>query len=227
GANYVDSGALSGLGTKALVPGADCPDSATLIPSTVWNQHGGEPGRYDAALCMFEINNAYPLRRDLKYRKRNGFYGGMLDSVLTLRAILAVGSYDYVIDFIFHQNGVMETRLMSTGFIMGNVFRAVERQYGFRIEETLTANLHHHMFHLKVDLDVSGTSNRYETLNVEPMETKLCWDKSRDYAQTKFTTHLKRTEQEALYKYDFNHPKYHIVHNDARRNQWGEKRAFR
>ncbi|RUS68677.1 hypothetical protein EGW08_023561 [Elysia chlorotica] len=91
------------------------------------------------------------------------------------RTILVVGNYDYVIDFIFHQNGVIETRLMSTGYIQGNVFRAVERQYGFRLEETLTANLHHHMFHLKVDLDVSGTSNRYETLNVEPMATKICW----------------------------------------------------
>ncbi|KAK3729832.1 hypothetical protein RRG08_058151 [Elysia crispata] len=225
--DYVDSGALSGMGSKALVPGGDCPDSSTLIGSTVWNQHGDEPGRYDAVFCMFEINNGYPLRRHLSYGKPSGYYGGMLDSVLTLRSILTVGNYDYVIDFIFHQNGALETKLMSTGFIQGNVFRVVERKYGFRLEETLTGNLHHHMFNLKVDLDVAGTSNRYETLNVEPMDTKICWDKTKGYAQTKFTTDLKQTEQEALYKFNFDHPKYHIVHNNDKRNKWGEKKAFR
>ncbi|KAK3757037.1 hypothetical protein RRG08_041813 [Elysia crispata] len=226
-ADYVDSGAISGLGNKALVPGGDCPHSATLINSTVWSQHEDQPGRYDASFCVFEINNGYPLRRHLAYSRHNGYYGGMLDSVLTLRTILTVGNYDYSIDFIFHQNGVLETRLMSTGFIMGNVFREMESLYGFRLEESLTGNVHHHIFHLKVDLDVAGTSNRYETINVEPMDTQLCWDKSRAYAQTKVSTDLKQTEQAALYKFDFDHPKYHIVHNDAERNDWGERRAYR
>ena len=36
-------------------------------------------------------------------------------SFLLGRSILVVGNYDYVIDFIFHQNGALETRLMSTG----------------------------------------------------------------------------------------------------------------
>lgn len=225
--DYVDSGALSGMGSKALVPGGDCPDSATLIGSTVWNQHGDSPGRYDATFCIFEINNGYPLRRHLSYEKPSGYYGGMLDSVLTLRSILTVGNYDYVIDFIFHQNGALETRLMSTGFIQGNLYREVERLYGFRLEEELTGNLHHHMFNLKADLDIGGTSNRYETLNVEPMDTTICWDRSRQYAQTKITSDLKETEQEALYNFDFDHPKYHIVYNNASRNDWGEKRAFR
>ncbi|GFS04198.1 amine oxidase [Elysia marginata] len=100
-----------------------CPiDRGYLITiDTVWNQHGDEPGRYDAAFCLFEINNGYPLRRHLSYEKPKGYYGGMLDSVLTLRSILTVGNYDYVIDFIFHQNGALETKFMSTGIAI-NVF---------------------------------------------------------------------------------------------------------
>ncbi|GFO23001.1 amine oxidase [Plakobranchus ocellatus] len=191
------------------------------------NQHAAEPGRYDAVFCLFEHNNGYPLRRHLEYSKPLGYYGGMLDSVLTLRSALVVGNYDYIIDFIFHQNGALETRLMSTGYIQSNVFRDVERLYGFRIEENILGNLHHHIFHLKADLDVGGRSNRYETLNFERMDTHLTWNASLPYSQTKFSTSLKRKEQDALYDFDFEHPKDHIVYNNANENKWGEKRAYR
>ncbi|GFN86342.1 amine oxidase [Plakobranchus ocellatus] len=225
--DYIDSGVLSGLGTKALVPGGDCPETATLISYFVLNQHGPGVGKYDAAFCLFEHNNGYPLRRHLYYYKPDGFYSGMLDSVLTLRAALTVGNYDYIIDFIFHQNGALETRLMSTGYILGNMYKDVERLYGFQIEESLMGNLHHHMFHLKADLDVLGTSNRYETLNIERIDTHLSWNKSHPYTQSKFTSSLKQTEMEALYHFDFEHPKDHIVFNNAVRNRWGGQRAFR
>lgn len=223
-ANYVDSG--EALFSRALVRGGDCPDSATLIPYSVWNQNGEEPGQYDSGFCMFEHNNNYPLRRHLTYPRPYGFYGGMLDSVLTLRSIIVVANYDYVVDFIFHQNGALEVRLMSTGYIQGNFYREIERKYGVRLEETLTGNLHHHIFHIKADLDVSGTSNRYETLNIVPEDTKLSWDSSRNFSQAMFVPDLKRTELEALYKYDINKPKYHIVHNNDVKNKWGERKAY-
>ena len=57
---------------------------------TVWSQHEDQPGRYDASFCVFEINNGYPLRRHLAYSRHNGYYGGMLDSVLTLRSVCSV-----------------------------------------------------------------------------------------------------------------------------------------
>ncbi|GFR99950.1 amine oxidase [Elysia marginata] len=82
---FVGRSVFSSLGSKALVPGADCPDTATLIPITVWNQHGEEPGEYASAFCMFEHNNGYPLSRHLSYAKPDGYYSGMQDSVLILR----------------------------------------------------------------------------------------------------------------------------------------------
>ncbi|GFR77408.1 amine oxidase, partial [Elysia marginata] len=90
-------------------------------------------------------------------------------------SIMVVGNYDYVLDFIFHQNGALETRLMSTGYIQSNFYRTVERDFGVKIQETITGNLHHHMFNLKADLDVSGTSNRYETLDIQRMDATLSW----------------------------------------------------
>ena len=59
---------------------------------------------FERAICVFEQNTGVPLRRHLSYSRRQGaFYGGMSDSVLTVRSILTIGNYDYVVDFVFHQ----------------------------------------------------------------------------------------------------------------------------
>lgn len=87
-----------------------------LHPQTFTGQAVAEPVELVRSFCLFENNNGYPLRRHLSYSQSEGaFYGGMLDSVLVLRSIVTVVNYDYVLDFMFHQNGALETRVMSTG----------------------------------------------------------------------------------------------------------------
>uniref|UniRef100_A0A2C9KQC4 Amine oxidase n=1 Tax=Biomphalaria glabrata TaxID=6526 RepID=A0A2C9KQC4_BIOGL len=114
--DFVDSGVLIGSHSKSMVPGGDCPESATFINQSFSGQSVDEPIELSKAICLFENNNGYPLRRHLSYStSEGGFYGGMLDSVLTFRSIITIVNYDYVFDFIFHQNGVIETRVMSTG----------------------------------------------------------------------------------------------------------------
>ena len=87
-----------------------------LPPQSFMGETVSDPVQLDRAWCMFENNNGHPLRRHLSYSQGEGaFYSGMLDSVLVLRSILTIVNYDYVLDYIFHQNGVIETRVMSTG----------------------------------------------------------------------------------------------------------------
>ena len=47
------------------------------------------------------------------------------------------------------------------------------------------------------------------------------------YRQTKFQRHLYNTENEAVYKFNFDTPKYHIVHNDMERTDYAVPRAYR
>lgn len=47
------------------------------------------------------------------------------------------------------------------------------------------------------------------------------------YRQTKFQRHLYNTEKEAVYKFNFDTPKYHIVHNDLKRTVHDVPRAYR
>ena len=64
-------------------------------------------------------------------------------------------------------------RAMSTGYILGTFYRKQEEPYGFRLDEHIQANIHHHTFHFKADLDIGGTSNRYETLDISQETVQL------------------------------------------------------
>jgi len=225
--DFVDSGALIGIHSKSLVPGADCPDTATFMNQSFMGETVSDPVQLDRAWCMFENNNGHPLRRHLSYSQGEGaFYSGMLDSVLVLRSILTIVNYDYVLDYIFHQNGVIETRVMSTGYIFPSVYTSKENPYGFRIEERLAGNLHHHLFHFKADIDIQGTSNRYETLDIVPDTTRLEMN-DLEYHQTKFNRNLKSTEKQSIFDYDFTKPKYHIFHNNAVKSKHNAMKGFR
>lgn len=225
--DFVDSGALIGTHSKSLVPGGDCPQSSTFVNQTFSGQTLDNVVEIPRAFCLFENNNGYPLRRHLAFSQSEGaFYNGMLDSVLTLRSALTVVNYDYIVDFIFHQNGVLEHRIMSTGYIFPSFFTAAERPYGFQIAENVVGSLHHHIFHYKVDIDISGTSNRYETLDIKNEQVTLR-AMPRKYYQNRFERSLKKTEKEALYKYDFDTPKYHVVHNNDVKTPYDEIKAYR
>ncbi|XP_005100001.2 putative amine oxidase [copper-containing] [Aplysia californica] len=226
--DFVDSGALIGSHSKSLVPGGDCPETATFINQTFSGQSTSEPVELARSFCLFENNNGYPLRRHLSYSQAEGaFYGGMMDSALVLRSALTIVNYDYIMDYIFHQNGVVETRVMSTGYILPSFYTSLEDPYGFEIEDKLLGNIHHHIFHFKADLDIMGTSNRYETLDIVPEAVDMRTVPGRKYHQTKYVRNLRKNEKEALYKYDFDTPKYHVVHNNAKKTKYNAIKAYR
>ncbi|KAK0049904.1 amine oxidase [copper-containing] [Biomphalaria pfeifferi] len=226
--NYVVSGPMVDQQVRSLVPGADCPETATLISQPIFNMLGDSTSVNYTTFCLFEHNNGIPLRRHLSYTVADGgFYGGMLDSVLVLRSALTISNDDYIIDFIFHQNGVLETTVITTGYILGNVYSEAEGRYGFRIGENLLGNLHHQMFHFKVDLDVAGTQNMYKTLDIQREVVARSDDASKDWVQNKIVSQLKTSELDAVHLYSFDLPKYHIVFNNFSQNAYSENRGYR
>ncbi|KAL8606748.1 hypothetical protein ACOMHN_018782 [Nucella lapillus] len=226
--NFVDSGALIGTHSKSLIPGVDCPERATFLNVSFFGEGSEVPTALERAQCVFEQDTGVPLRRHLSYSRDEGsFYGGMADSVLIVRSILTIVNYDYVIDYIFHQSGAIECRAISTGYILSTSYLPDEAPYGFRLNEHITGNLHHHMFHFKADLDIGGTSNRYETLDISQEAVQLRQAYQKTYKQIKFQRHLYNMENDATYKYDFSKPMYHIVHNEQKQTKYGVPRAYR
>ncbi|KAH9505426.1 hypothetical protein Btru_057251 [Bulinus truncatus] len=226
--NYADSASVVGLQYRSLIPGGDCPDTATLVNQTFYNQYGDSPTVNYVTFCLFEHNNGLPLRRHLSYTFGEGsFYGGMLDSVLILRTALTVVNYDYIVDFIFHQNGVLETRLMASGYIQASFYHDAERPYGFHLGENILGNIHHHMINFKVDLDIAGTANRYQTLDIQLDKVNRSDDPSKEFYQNKIVQTLKANELDAVYKFNFDAPKQHIVFSNTTKNVFNENRSYR
>ncbi|KAH9499261.1 hypothetical protein Btru_003544 [Bulinus truncatus] len=83
------------------------------------------------------------------------------------------------------------------------------------------------MFHFKVDLDISGASNRYETLDISTEKVALRSAADTSYYQTRFDRSLKKTETESIFKYNFDKPKIHVVHNEQVKTKFGEIKGYR
>lgn len=230
-ADYVDSVALIGSRARALVAGADCPNHATFLSADHVMEYSEEPVRYDRAFCVFEHNTGIPLRRHLSATTpTNKFYEGMQDIVLTVRTIATVLNYDYIFDFTFHQNGAVEVKAMSTGFILTAYRFPPEDDYGFRLREHVTGNLHQHMFHFKADLDINGKANRFETLDIKPTDvdnSKWSTETNARYGQTKFIRNQVSTEKQAALKFDLNSPRYLTFYNKDFTSTQGVPRAYR
>lgn len=167
------------------------------------------------------------------------YYGGLVDHALVMRTIIVEFNYDYIFDFVFHASGALETRTYATGYIMSEWFHYGEDPFGFRVHDDIVGLLHHHLFHIKLDIDVGGASNRYETLDLTVDERQWPWltgllptsnsssSSAASLQQISFRHNIRRTEREAVKHRDVDKPMYHIFYNDQNKNKFGNPRAYR
>uniref|UniRef100_A0A0B6ZXL0 Amine oxidase n=1 Tax=Arion vulgaris TaxID=1028688 RepID=A0A0B6ZXL0_9EUPU len=221
-----------GLGENAvgLVPGVDCPEHATFLPQTLFQTDINGPQTLPNAFCLFEHNTGLPLRRHRSADDNNGRnYGGVVDRVLILRTIIVEYNYDYIFDLVFHLNGAIEIKTHATGYVMSQMYNEGESPFGFRIHENVIGSIHHHLINYKIDLDIQGQANRYETLDFVVDERPWPWYRTgkETFQQISFKHNLKHTERDAVLFYNFSTPKYHIVYNDKVKNKFGTSKAYR
>lgn len=154
---YIDAGWAMGTSTFELAPGIDCPEIATFVD--LYHYYDTDkPVHYRNALCIFEMTTGMPLRRHFNSNFHGGynFFGGVENTVLVLRTTSTVYNYDYIWDFQFYQNGVMESKVSATGYIHATFFTPNGLQYGTKVYNYVLGNLHTHLIHYKVDLDIAG-----------------------------------------------------------------------
>lgn len=154
---YIDVGWGLGTVTHELAPGIDCPDTATFL-DTFHYYDADDPVHYPRALCLFEMPTGVPLRRHFNSNLSGGFnfYAGLKGQVLVLRTTSTVYNYDYIWDFIFYPNGVMEAKMHATGYIHATFYTPEGLRHGTRLHTHLIGNMHMHLVHYRVDLDVAG-----------------------------------------------------------------------
>ncbi|XP_066477627.1 primary amine oxidase, lung isozyme-like [Tiliqua scincoides] len=143
-----------GLGYHAftLIQGIDCPYLATYLDRHYFFD-SALPLTRKNSICIFEQNSEMPLRRHFD-RAQNPFYGGLVDSVLVFRSISSTDNYDYVWDFMFHQNGAVGVRVYASGYIQTAFFFDDASKFGNMVQDWTLGAIHTHDINFKVDMDI-------------------------------------------------------------------------
>ncbi|XP_061703250.1 retina-specific copper amine oxidase isoform X2 [Syngnathoides biaculeatus] len=199
---FLDSSIGIGRFAHELVRGTDCPHEATYV-DTYRYIDVKLPVRFRNSICIFEYNLGQPLRRHFADFFSYS-YGGMVNSALVFRTITAIGNYDYIWDFIFYQNGAVEAK----------------------VAENVLGNIHTHFINFKVDLDVLGVKNVFQTKDMEFVNVTLPWMPNRYAMVPQLVEKQLKTEQEAALRHGTKTPLYlHIASNKT--NAWGHQRSYR
>ena len=92
----------------------------------------------------------------------------------------------------------------------------------------MTSGTHDHLFNYKVDLDVGGRKNSYETIEIGIENITERWFPNKRRVQKILKRSVKNTELDAAYKFNFDTPKYLNFFNDAEiKNRVGVKKGYR
>lgn len=170
---YMDSGEYgfgNSLGT--LRKGIDCPAYARFFPVTM-AQDNGEPIQTPDAICVFERAVGDPAWRHFEIFEQGRTMvpaEGRPASELVVRSASEVGNYDYLIDYVFHQDGSIRVAVGATGLdavkgvasqSMKDATAANDTKQGTLIAPGLVAPFHSHYFNFRLDLDVDGAANDF------------------------------------------------------------------
>lgn len=182
GRNFIDAGEFvaGGLG-KPLLPGRDCPDHAVFIDSLRTGPNG-HPATVPGTICIYERETGDPSWRH--YADEQPDSRRSRDLVVRTGAVL--GNYDYLLDWIFRQDGSIEARVGATGILEAKATSAASAiqavpaagpvnataadairsgrradAYGRFVDRNIVGVNHDHYFSYRLDLDIDGAENRF------------------------------------------------------------------
>ena len=223
---YMDAGEFGfGLLASPLQPGLDLPDTAVLLDGLVAAAIPDPslpviPLPLSRVMGVFERLTGNPAWRHFE-QFSNGAYEGRAEVELVVRSIAQLGNYDYLIDWIFTQSGVIRVEVGLTGI---DAPKAVGSQGGQRgsddarfaapVAAELVAPFHSHHFNFRLDLDIDGQSNTFLLGKLEerpaPGPRRSIW-----------TLGERAVTSESEGQLDDDHSQWKVV-NGARRNALGE-----
>ncbi|KAM4691288.1 amine oxidase [copper-containing] 3 [Rhinophrynus dorsalis] len=221
---YMDSNFGIGRFSFELVRGVDCPYLATYVDA-YYLMESQTPETTKNAICIFEQNAGIPLRRHYS-NIHSMYYGGLASTVLIIRAVSTLINYDYIWDFIFYQNGVIEVKIHATGYISSSFFFADGMNYGSKVGKYTLGTLHTHFINFKVDLDVGGPANSFMTQDMQFNPTVVPWQQDIKIQRPKVVREVLETENQAAFELNAKIPRYiHFISNTT--NKWGHPRSYR
>ena len=184
---YMDAGEF-GLGALAspLKLGLDVPENAALLDAVISAAIPDPdlpviPLPLDSVVGVFERLTGNPSWRHYELFSPGGpQYEGRASVELVVRMMAQVGSYDYVIDWIFTQNGAIRTEVFLTGIdapkgvlstSVSDPTAPADTAHGALVAPNLVTTYHSHFFNFRLDLDVDGVNNSFVLGTLKVQET--------------------------------------------------------
>lgn len=220
---YMDSGEYGfGIFLSPLKAGVDCPDYARFLPAVV-HDDAGAPVEIPDALCIFERSVGDPAWRHYEIFAQTPDAPvpteGRPASELVVRSASEVGNYDYLVDYVFQQNGMIRIMIGATGLdavkgvastSMKDATAEADTRYGTLIAPHLVAPNHDHFFNFRLDFDIDGQENMFMRTALVPAENLPADLPRRSMWVTK--NEMPMTEMAARYKVNPATPAmYHIM----------------
>ncbi len=242
--NFIDAGEFSAGGLVGpLLPGRDCPDHAVYLDSTHTNAKG-RPSTVPGTTCIYERETGDPSWRH--YTEEQPDSRASRD--LVIRSGAVVGNYDYLLDWIFRQDGSIEARVGATGILevkatstpsaiqpvpaagpigatAADAVRAGTRAdaHGRFLDQNVLGVNHDHYFSYRLDLDVDGTGNRFVADRLVTRELPEGHPRRSLWVQE---SHPAQTEKDAQLDIDLERPALWRILSSSRTNGVGYPTSY-
>ena len=168
--NAFDEGEDSmGRYANSLEPEVDAPSNATFFDAALADETG-VPLVVPRAVALYEKDGGLLWKH---FDRDNNHNNSRRSRELVLSWIATVGNYDYGFNWIFHQDGTLEMRVLLTGIMETKGVDlaseshnpAPDMAYGHLVDRNLLAVHHQHFFNFRLDMDVDGTNNSVVEMN--------------------------------------------------------------
>jgi primary-amine oxidase len=157
---------------SSIEPKTDAPENALLLDATFAGDDG-QPYVLPRAVGVYERDGGMLWKH---YESYSGKNESRRARQLVIFFIATIGNYDYALNWIFHQDGVLEADAALSGIMLPKGVRetkATGHSPNFKSGHLVSANIvaphHQHFFSFRLDLDVDGPNNSIHEMNTRSL----------------------------------------------------------
>jgi primary-amine oxidase len=154
---------------SSIEPKTDAPENALLLDATFAGDDG-QPYVLPQAVGIYERDGGMLWKHYESYSEKNE---SRRARQLVIFFIATIGNYDYALNWIFHQDGVLEADAALSGIMLPKGVREETHGPGFKSGHLVSANVvaphHQHFFSFRLDFDVDGPNNSVHEMNTSAL----------------------------------------------------------
>jgi len=229
--NFIDLGEYTAGGfTNPLLRGADAPDYAHYMDG-LFVHDNGRPKHVPNLIAIFERESGDP-----SWRHNSADMGpeSRVKRDLVVRAAAVVGNYDYILDWIFQQDGSIVVRAGATGIaeakstlqkdaVEAASSDAPDDAYGRFVDPHIVAVNHDHYFSYRLDMDIDGSDN---SLQIDRLKTQMLPEGQPRRSVWVSDPTIAATESEGKLKMMMDMPALWRVTSNSRKNHVGYPTSY-